>query len=223
MTQPDLWNTSPAQTHRKAPRYPRLALAWMMLVDVGVPLALFYILREQGMGLVGASLVSSIPPALRTVYLLFKEKRVDVVGIFMLTLFGLGTALALLSGDARLVFAKDGWLTGAFGVWMLVTLMMKRPFFLHAGKNIALAKVGHEGAATWEARWDQEAPFRRGLRTLTAIFGVALLGDAVIRVAIAYMLPLDSIPLVTNVQYFILMGILWLFLAVYSKKHNLRA
>ncbi|MCX4745815.1 hypothetical protein OG455_09810 [Kitasatospora sp. NBC_01287] len=223
MTDPALRTASVPQAPPRLPSHPRLALAAMVIVDVGAPLALFYLLRDRGVGLVGASLLSGLPPLLRTLWLFARERRVDVVGFFMLTLFGLGTALALLSGDARLVFAKDGWLTGIFGAWLLVTLGMRRPFFLHAGRNIALAKVGQAGADAWEARWGAEPRFRARLRTLTAVFGTALLIDAAVRVAIAYLLPLGSVPLATNVQYIVLMGGLWLFLAYYTRKHDLRA
>ncbi|MFI9366161.1 VC0807 family protein [Kitasatospora sp. NPDC053057] len=215
---------SPGQVqaaHRR--RQTRGALITGLLLDAGLPLLIFYGLRQQNVGVVTASLASGVLPALRTFYVMQKERRVDVVALFMVSTLILGGILGALTGDPRLMFAKDGWITGMIGLWLLITLMMRRPFFLHAGKNIALTKTGPESAEQWERRWDTEPAFRRGLRVLTAVFGVGLLLDAGVRVLIAYTVPIDNVPLVTNVQYLVLLAGLLTFMMRHTKKHNLRA
>ena len=47
-----------------------------------------------------------------------------------------------------------------------------------------------------------------------------LIVDAIV---IAYSLPLDSIPLATNVQYFVMLGGLLSWFFPYTARHNLRA
>lgn len=74
----------------------------------------------------------------------------------MLTLFAAGTAVAFLPGDPRIIFAKDGWLTGLLGLWVIVSLRMRRPFMLHLGRTIATVKKGAEAADVWERRWHDE-------------------------------------------------------------------
>lgn len=205
------------------PRDARLALFASAAFDLIVPLAVYYLLRRQGAAPLTAGVLSGIVPALRTVYVFLRYRKTDALGLFMLSMMAVGTTVSLVSGDARFFFAKDGWLTGMFGAWMLVTLLFRQPFFLHAGVSIARTKKGGAGAREWESRWDTEPQMRRGLRLLTVVFGVGLLLDAVVRVALAYTLPIDEINAVTTAQWIVVLGGLISFMAWYTRRHDLRA
>lgn len=145
------------------------------------------------------------------------------MSLVVLSLFVVGTVVAYLEGDPRLFFAKDGWLTGLLGLWIMFSLWMARPFILHLGRAIALAKKGGDVAAKWELRWRTEPRFRRDLRLVSCVVGVVLMLDAVVRVVIAYAVPLDLVPVVTNIQYVVMLaGLLgWFF--PYTARHGLRA
>ncbi|MDS0136261.1 MULTISPECIES: VC0807 family protein [unclassified Amycolatopsis] len=205
------------------PRNPRLALFASAAFDLIVPLAVYYILRQNGVPLLTAAIIGGIVPVVRTVYVFARYRKIDGLGLFMVTMMVIGTAVSLISGDARFFFAKDGWLTAMFGIWMLITLFFEKPFFLHAGVSIARTKRGGAGAEVWERRWDTEPRMRHGLRLLTVVFGVGMIVDAVVRVVLAYTLPLDDINLVTTVQWIVVLGGLIGFMAYYTRKHDLRA
>jgi hypothetical protein len=214
---------TPVTTTTQEPRNPRLALFASAAFDLVVPLAVYYLIRQQGASPLMAGVLSGIVPALRTIYVFVRYRKVDGLGLFMISMMVVGTAISLVSGNARFFFAKDGWLTGMFGVWMLITLFFRQPFFLHAGVSIARTKKGEKGAREWEGRWEREPKMRSALRLLTVVFGVGLVLDAVVRVVLAYTLPIDQINLVTTVQWIIVLAFLISFMAYYTRKHNLRA
>lgn len=50
-------------------------------------------------------------------------------------------------------------------------------------------------ARSWREDWENSPEFRKAMRVMTAVWGVAFLLDAVARVAMAYTLPVDIVPL----------------------------
>ena len=133
----DVLTSSPGPA--TAPQAARRRLGIQLAVDIVAPLALFYLLRQAGTPVLAASAASGAGPAVHALVSLARG-RVDVPALVMITLFAAGTAVALLRGDPRIIFAKDGWLTGLLGLWVIVSLRMRRPFMLHLGRNIATVK-----------------------------------------------------------------------------------
>ncbi|MBB5912757.1 hypothetical protein BJY24_001624 [Nocardia transvalensis] len=200
----------------------RRRLAVQFGVDVLAPLVAFYVLRGAGVSVLTACLLAGAIPAVRTLLSLARSRRPDVVALVTVSLFVAGAAVSVLQGDPRVVFAKDGWLTGLLGVWVIASLGLRRPFMLHLGTMIATARKGEEAAQGWERRWGAEPRFRRDLRLVSWVIGVVLVLDAVVRVILAYTVPLDLLPLVTNAQYVaMLVGLLgWFF--PYTARRGLR-
>jgi hypothetical protein len=199
------------------------ALLLPVILDIAVPTGLFYVLRGQGLSVLAAGLLSGIIPAARAVHSLVIGRRTEPLALFMLSAFAVGSTAALLMHSPRLLLAKDGVITALCGLWMLGTLRFGRPFFLAAGEPIAIAKRGPAKGAAWARRWDTEPAFRHGLRLLTAIWGVSLVLDAVIRVVLAYALPVDRVPLWTFIQWYVLGGTLYLCTFVYAHRRKLLA
>ncbi|MGW4119510.1 hypothetical protein [Nocardia sp. NPDC004711] len=76
-------------------------------------------------------------------------------------------------------------------------------------------RTGYRG---WDARWDNDFRFRHQLRVLTAVFTL----DAVVRVAFAYTLPLDAVPLATTLQWLVALAGLITFHIVYVTRNGLK-
>ncbi|WP_405138910.1 hypothetical protein [Nocardia sp. NBC_01388] len=87
---------------------------------------------------------------------------------------------------------------------------------LVAARAVVTAKVGAAGAQEWEDRWHAEAGFRRHIRVLTAVWGAGFALDAVVRVVLAQTLPIDAVPLVTGLQWVVVLGVLFGFHVLYS-------
>jgi hypothetical protein len=155
-----------------------------------------------------------------------RNRRVDLIAVFTLSVLALSVVLGLLSDDPRTLAIREGWtaaLGGLFGLWMLVTLVTGKPAQLTLGRTIAEVKRGVEGAAAWAARWDTDARFRRGLRIDTAVWGAVLLANAVAHVVLVYTLPIDLISLVATVEWFGSLALLITWHVWYIRKANLEA
>ena len=214
--------TSTASTQPSSSTAARRQLGIQLAIDIVVPLLLFYTLRRAGAPLLTASVASGSVPGLHTLISLARG-RADMLGLVMLTLFTAGTVVAYLRGDPRIIFAKDGWLTGMLGLWVIVSLQTRQPFMLHLGRTIATVKKGLAAGAAWERRWTDEPRFRHDIRLVSRVIGIVLVLDAVVRIVIAYTLPVDLVPLASNVQYVVMLaGLLgWFF--PYTARHGLRA
>ncbi len=115
----------------------------------------------------------------------------------------LDAGVLLISGSPRFPLAKDGWLTGAWAAWFLASLLTRRPAtFVFARPLLEGRRVFDPAARTWappvaqswDELWDQVPAFRRAWRVTTVIWGAAMLADAVIRITMAWTLPIDAVP-----------------------------
>ena len=84
-------------------------------------------------------------------------------------------------------------------------------------------KIGDEGAAEWERRWGTEPVFRHDIKFVSLVVGLVLLLEAVVRVVVAYALPIGLVPLVTTIQYLVMLACLLSWFFWYTNKHGLRA
>ena len=166
-------------------------------LNLAAPIALFYSLRALGVGIYLALIVGAVAPALGAVVKLIRRERLDFLGLFMMTMLLLSAGVSLLTGSPRFLLAKDGWLTGVTGVWMLLSVRGQRPLtFLFARpllEGVTGKMVGSAGAS-WDTLWECVPRFRQIWRLATMIWGLAFLVDAAIRIVMAYSLPVDLVP-----------------------------
>jgi hypothetical protein len=197
-----------------------------VVFEVIVPMVLFYGLRAAGVSQWWALMAGVLVAAPYVGWTIARNRRVDLVALFTLSVLVLSVVLGLLSDDPRTLAIREGWtaaLGGLFGLWMLVTVVVGKPAQLTLGRTIAEIKRGVEGAAAWAARWDTDARFRRGLRIDTAAWGAVLLANAVVHVVLVYTLPVDLISLVTTVEWFASLACLITWHGWYIRKENLEA
>ena len=194
--------------------------------EVIVPMVLFYGLRAAGVSQWWALMAGVLVAVPYVGWTVARNRRVDLIALFTLSVLALSVVLGLLSDDPRTLAIREGWtaaLGGLFGLWMLVTVVAGKPAQLTLGRTIAEIKRGPEGAAAWAARWDTDARFRRGLRIDTAVWGAVLLANAV--VARRARLHAADRPhlLVTTVEWFASLAFLITWHVWYIRKENLDA
>lgn len=165
----------------------------MLLVDIAAPLAVFYGLRWMGVNQWWALIVAGVIPVARLGYTAIHDRRLEKASAFTLTLLVIGTGIGLLTGDPRLLLARESYLTGVVGAWSLITLLAARPLMFTATIPFLPAPT----AQAWQQDWHTDRVFRRALRVMTAGWGLAFLLDAAARVLMAYTLPLDWVPVLS--------------------------
>jgi intracellular septation protein A len=167
----------------------------MLLRDIALPMVLYYVLRSFEVDALWALLVSAVPPVLRTGYVLARHRRIDPISAFVLAVLLVNAAVAVFSGDARLLLVRSAWLTLPLGAVMLASLVVgQRPLLFRAACAFQPAR-----AERLERVWGLSRPFRERWRAATLWWGVGclLLGCAV--VVMAFTLPIDVVPVLDTV------------------------
>ncbi len=187
----------------------------LFVIDIGVPIGLYYVLREFGMSAYLALLIGAIVPAVTSLIGFLTRREVDGIGLSMLALISLSAAVSALTADPRFLLVRDGWLTGAWGLWFFASLFTRRPVAFAFARLFLEGRRGN--TTSWDELWTHEPRFRRIWRVSTVMWGLGTMADAVLRVVMAYTLPVDVVPglsgalwpvtfvvlqIITNVYYF---------------------
>jgi len=167
-----------------------------LIVDVAVPLGSYYLFKDAfGMSTFAALAWSSVVPALRTVWSLVRERRTNGLAGLILVVNVVSLVLSFVSGDPRLMLAKDGAVSSTIGIGILVSVALGRPM-MTAGMKPFLIKGDQAKEAAWQrlasGRAAASADFLRKERTFSTVWGVALLAECVARVVGAYTIPVDT-------------------------------
>ncbi|OLT49193.1 hypothetical protein BJF85_10020 [Saccharomonospora sp. CUA-673] len=186
----------------------------MLLLDTAAPLAVFYGLRWAGVNPWLALLLGGAIPLATLVYRLVTERRITLPAVFTLTILIAGTALGLVTGDPRLLLARESYLTAIVGLWILGTLWASRPILLSA----TLPLLPEQTARAWEHDWEHDPTFRRVMRRMTAAWGGAFLLDAAARVVMAYTLPVDVVPALSAGFLVVLLTAIVQFTKAYGRR-----
>jgi hypothetical protein len=185
-----------------------------LAVDIALPIGLYYLLRATGSGYHTALLISSLIPGLSVVSDLVRRRRPDRLGVFVTAMMLSSAAVSLLIQDTRFLLAKDGWFMAVAGLWFLAGARGDRPLAFVFTRFILEGRVG-PNRESWDVLWERLPAFRRIWRVVTAIYGIGLLADAVVRVVIAYTLPVDVVPGLSAVQYGVWLGLMQVAINVY--------
>lgn len=176
------------------PFSPRKALLESMkplLVDVAVPLVSYYVLKAAGLGTFGALSWSSAVPAVRTVWGVARDRRLNALAALMVTVNAVGLVLSLVAGDPRLMLLKDSGVSSTIGLVILVSALRGRPM-MSAGLRPFLTRGEADKSAAWQRLSAESDAFRRAESRFSVVWGVALLGECVVRGVGAYTVPVET-------------------------------
>ncbi|KOU33544.1 VC0807 family protein [Streptomyces sp. WM6378] len=162
-----------------------------LVVEAGVPLASYYALKAAGMSTFAALALSSVLPAVRTVWSALKGRDLNRLAALVLAANVGGLALSAVSGDPRLMLAKDGALSSVVGIGILLSAAAGRPLMTSALKPW-ITKNSPDKAAAWDRLMAGNAQFRRRETLFSVVWGGALLTECVARVVGAYTIPVDT-------------------------------
>ena len=208
----------PAEAEREMRNAQRRELVTNLGVNLVAPTALFYGLRAAGVDQWWALFLSAVPPVVKAIVSVIRRGRIDALGLFTLSILVLSVATSFLSGSPRFLLAKDGWLTGAAGIWILVTLARK-PFIHQFVRSVSTPAMREKA----DHNWQSSPTYRHLLRVVTAVWGIGLLADSGVRVVLAYSLPVDQVPLISGLQYVVVYFALEIFSRVYLRRRAARA
>lgn len=144
-------------------------------IDLVLPFATYYGLRLFGADPWLALMLGAAGPLIRILLSAIRTRRLERLSIFTLSIMTVGTLVGLLGGDARLLMARESWLTAAIGVWLFMSVISTRPMLFTA----TLAVLPPETAQQWQRNWQTDPAFRKSFRWLTIGWGIAFILDAI--------------------------------------------
>ncbi|WP_203743627.1 VC0807 family protein [Actinoplanes cyaneus] len=158
-----------------------------MAADLGLPVVTYYGLHALGADDTTALLAGTLAAGARLVWVAVRSRTVSYFSMVMGAVFGVGLLFTLLTGDARFLLIKHSMMAAVIGALFLVTgLRGGKPLTLSAQQSFTPAK-----AAEIAAEYANSPEVRRGHRIASVVWGGGLLTEAVVRVVLVYLLPVD--------------------------------
>ncbi|ORY93065.1 hypothetical protein BCR43DRAFT_444664 [Syncephalastrum racemosum] len=106
-----------------------LSLLFVLVIDVGLPLALYYSIRTV-LADVYALLISGIPPFLFVIIKFIYKRRVDALGCLVVVAYVVSAAISIATGDARATLLRDSGITATIALLFGLSLLpIRTPWF----------------------------------------------------------------------------------------------
>lgn len=163
------------------------SFVWNAVIDGLGPYVIYMALHHRHSSEMAAIGWSMLPPAVNNVWTLIRKRHLDIIGVIVLAGLLAGLGLFLLGGSPQMILARDSLITGTIALLFLVSLLFPRPLLFYMVRQISTANDPKEGAE-WDADYDHSR-YKYGLPLMTAVWGVVLLGEAALRVKLAFTLP----------------------------------
>ncbi|MER7244462.1 VC0807 family protein [Kribbella sp. NPDC000426] len=161
-----------------------------LLWDIGLPLVVYYAGRILGYDVLPALAAAAGAALVRVACIAVVRRRLNGLAAFVGGTFALLLVVSLLTGDPRILLAKESVLSGAAGLLLLGSCLLGRPLVYTIARKANAAKP--QLLAEWDDRWHTQPTFRQHFTTLTTVFGGVLLADAIIRLILVYTLPVNT-------------------------------
>ncbi|MFI9384287.1 VC0807 family protein [Kutzneria sp. NPDC052558] len=188
---------------------PRVAtILSSLLVDVGVPALAYFVAHWLGASDFVALLTGSVVALLRTLFVAVKDRKFQLFSAFMVGVFTVGLVLSFVTGDARFLLVKESAGTFVAGVAFLVSCLFGKPLIYFAALRM---QPGRE--AEFAQRWQELPGFRRTFYTMSLVWGVGLVIEALVRVPLVFLLPIEVMVTVSTVM----LVVAFVLLAVWTR------
>ncbi|KAI9245847.1 hypothetical protein BDA99DRAFT_565729 [Phascolomyces articulosus] len=119
-----------------------LSVLFMMVIQIGIPLGLYYGLRNK-IGIVYALVISGIPSLLWVIVKFIMNRKIDILGCIIALGFILSGIISIVSGDERAALIRDSAVGAIVGFLFLITLIplktkwfVLRPLTYVVGENM---------------------------------------------------------------------------------------
>jgi hypothetical protein len=165
------------------------AVALEALVNFVAPVVI-YDLCKRPLGDVGALIASSGPPMSWSLIEFARKRRVDALSILVLAGIGLSLVAFIGGGGARFLQLREKLVTVLIGLVFLGSAAIGRPLIYYLAR--ATLKRRNSGELeSFEALKDN-VYFRRTMTVMTVVWGVGLMADAAVAMALVFTLSIHD-------------------------------
>lgn len=159
-------------------------------LNIVAPVVAYWLLSRHGMSTVDALAVSAVFPAAGGVLVMLRSRKVDPFAVLSLGAITVGLVAGLLFHNGRILLVKESFTSGALGVVFLGSLLARKPLIFALRRRLFIPD--HSNAqAEYDRTW-QSRTVRAEARRTTAIWGIALLAEAGLRVGLSYLVSVGA-------------------------------
>jgi hypothetical protein len=154
-----------------------------VLLGVVAPFAVYQVGTRLGASDLAALAWGAVFPLIGIAVGFARTRHLDAISAIALASIIVGVGGGLVMHSAEFLLVKDSLVTATIGLAFLGSLLAARPLIFTIGRAQA-----PERGEVFERRW-AEPVFRHALRTMTAVWGIALLTEATARVVLSLLVP----------------------------------
>ncbi|MBU3062485.1 hypothetical protein KO481_29655 [Nocardia sp. NEAU-G5] len=200
-------------------RTARFRSAAPMAANVALPVGIYYVLVGIGFSSFAGLLWSTVVSALWVIVPAVLRRRFDGLSAFVFAVNALGLGLALLSGSARVMLAKDPIIDVVISALLLASCVFGRPAMF--GISRRLHAPGPDSAHSWDALWRNNAHVRRVFMISTLVWTTAFALVAVLRFLVIFTLPVSVAVALTNPVEYAVIGVVFVWSMRNRKRMNI--
>jgi hypothetical protein len=179
-------NPSPANSANTAQAIRATAIRGLIIslvLNGAIPFLIYWTLTSHTtISQFVALVISSIPSVIGSIVGVIRRKQIDFLGGIVLSGIAISLIVIALGGNPKILLIRESFFTGAFGLAFLVSLLLPRPLMFYISRHFISgndpANVAHVNLF-----WQYES-FRRSMRVMSAVWGIGLLLEAVIRISL---------------------------------------
>jgi hypothetical protein len=188
-----------------------------LLPNVILPYFIYQFLTARGVSTIDALIATGVVPLATSGYEFLRNRRIDALGVMTLAFVVVGIVTSLISGDPIFYLIKESFLTGLWGLIMLGSLLMKRPLTFYFGRQF-MGGGDPERAAFFDRLWEEKPAFRAFQRKITTLWGVVLVGEALLRIVLVYLLPIGVFLIISPAMGILVTGGMMLLTVVLARR-----
>jgi hypothetical protein len=160
--------------------------------ELVIPVVGYFVLHAIGLSDVWALTGAGLLTGAHAFWATIRRGRIDGIGVLIVCELALTVVLLVVSDDPRWVLLKPSFYTAAAAIYLYVSCFVGRPVVYEAATPLA-TDGDPQRLEAYHAAWENSAPFRSRERAITAVFGTALLIEAVLRGVVVFSLPVDRV------------------------------
>ncbi len=186
-----------------------------------LPLGIYFVVRSHVQTDTQALIIAGGFSATWVVLQFVRQRRVDLVGVIVLSGFAVGVFSAeLLGGNSYVLKVRDAFLTAVFGAVCILTIFThRRPALFYVGRYLSAGQDPAKMAAYDELH---EVPIgRRTFRVLSVVWGIGLIVEAGSRMTLAELMPTGTFLAVSPFVTATALGSLFAFTVVFVRRSQL--
>ncbi|WP_410595829.1 VC0807 family protein [Amycolatopsis sp. lyj-23] len=169
---------------------PGNALLKTLAIEIAVPTGVYYALHSLGASDFTALAASGVFPLARTLFQFAKDRTLNGLALVVLTTNIVGMLLTFVTGDARMMIAKDSLGSGITGLVLLASTFTAAPIMTKTMRPF-LTRGQAAREAAWERLSDNET-FNAVLRRCSVIWGIGFALESAARIVGAFTLPVST-------------------------------